>query len=44
VSLVGGGTDLPSYIRQLGYGEVISFPINKYIYITSNKYFDPKKL
>ncbi len=44
VSLVGGGTDLPSYIEQLGYGEVISFPINKYIYITSNKYFDPKKL
>jgi len=34
VSLVGGGTDLQSFIDYNGYGSVISFPCNLYSYIT----------
>jgi D-glycero-alpha-D-manno-heptose-7-phosphate kinase len=41
ISLAGGGTDLPVYYKEREYGEVISFSINKYIYITSSKFHDP---
>ena len=43
VSLAGGGTDLPSYYVDRGVGEVVSFAINKYIYITSSDYYDTQK-
>ena len=33
VSLVGGSTDLQSFIDKYGYGKVISFPISMYTYI-----------
>ena len=39
VSLVGGGTDLPEFFRQFG-GAVVSFAIDKYIYVMLNKKFD----
>jgi D-glycero-alpha-D-manno-heptose-7-phosphate kinase len=44
VSLVGGGSDLESYLQEIGSGKVISFAINKYIYITSNRYHEPEKI
>jgi D-glycero-alpha-D-manno-heptose-7-phosphate kinase len=40
VSLVGGSTDLQSFIDKYGYGKVISFPISLYTYITISKRFD----
>ena len=42
VSLVGGSTDLQSFIDKYGYGKVISFPISLYTYITLSKRFDNK--
>lgn len=42
VSLVGGGSDLKEYYEKVGYGEVISFSIDKYIYITANNRQDEK--
>jgi len=39
ISLVGGGTDLPEFYSQYG-GAVVSFAINKYIYVMLNKKFD----
>lgn len=33
VSLFGGGTDFLSYIESSGFGNVLSFTINKYIYL-----------
>jgi D-glycero-alpha-D-manno-heptose-7-phosphate kinase len=36
VSLLGGGTDLPVFYKR-SKGAVISFALNKYIYITINK-------
>lgn len=40
VSLFGGGTDLPSFYRRNQYGSVISFSINKYIYISLKNHED----
>ena len=40
VSLVGGSTDLQSFIDQYGYGKVISFPISLYTYISLSKRYD----
>lgn len=37
VSLIGGSTDLQSFINKFGKGSVISFPSNLYTYITINK-------
>lgn len=39
ISLFGGGTDLPVYSNSYG-GKVLSFTINKYVYIMFNKKFD----
>lgn len=39
ISLVGGGTDLPAFYRETP-GAVVSTAINKYMYITVNRYFD----
>jgi D-glycero-alpha-D-manno-heptose-7-phosphate kinase len=39
ISLFGGGTDLPIYSNTYG-GQVVSFTINKYVYIMLNKRFD----
>jgi len=39
MSFVGGGSDLPSYYRQMG-GAVLSTSIDKYMYVTVNKKFD----
>lgn len=43
ISLVGGGTDLPEFFENFDDGgAVISFPINKYIYICINNLFEGK--
>jgi D-glycero-alpha-D-manno-heptose-7-phosphate kinase len=42
VSLVGGSTDLQSFINKYGYGQVISFPISLYTYISLSKRYDNK--
>lgn len=39
ISFVGGGSDLPSFYRQHG-GAVLSTSINKYMYISSHKFFE----
>lgn len=39
VSFAGGGTDLPDYYRGSS-GAVVSTAIDKYMYITVNRYFD----
>ena len=44
VSLFGGGTDLPSYYQANNYGQVLSFAINKHIYISSHPYIDQNKI
>ena len=40
VSLVGGGSDLESYYTREGIGKVISFTIDKYIYVTVHNRYD----
>ena len=42
VSLVGGSTDLRSYLDKYGTGSVISFPANLYTYITLKQRKDSK--
>ncbi len=39
ISLAGGGTDLKEFYRH-EHGAVLSFAIDKYMYITVNHYFD----
>jgi D-glycero-alpha-D-manno-heptose-7-phosphate kinase len=39
LSFVGGGSDLPSYYRELG-GAVLSTSINKFVYVTVNRRFE----
>ena len=39
ISLIGGGSDLPSFYKNSG-GAVISMSINKYIYISLHQKFD----
>lgn len=39
ISLVGGSTDMPEFYKQFG-GAVISFAIDKYIYVMLNKRFE----
>jgi len=41
ISLVGGGTDLPSFYRRFG-GAVICAGINKFVYVTVNRKFDER--
>lgn len=41
VSLVGGGTDMPAFFTRQ-YGAVVSFAINKYVYVSVNPKFDGK--
>ena len=44
VSLFGGGTDLPSWLKKI-YGKIFSFAIDKYCYISVrnlNSFFDYK--
>jgi len=41
VSLFGGGTDFPSYFRSAG-GCVLTTAIDKYVFVTIKKRFDPK--
>jgi D-glycero-alpha-D-manno-heptose-7-phosphate kinase len=40
IPLGGGGTDLPAYYRQHG-GFLVTAAIDKYVYITVNKRFEP---
>jgi len=42
VSFFGGGTDMPSFYKNHGYGAVLSTAIDKYIYVIINKKFDSK--
>lgn len=37
MSLIGGGTDLPSFYKNNKYGLVVSAAINKYIYVSVKK-------
>jgi D-glycero-alpha-D-manno-heptose-7-phosphate kinase len=39
VSLFGGGTDLPEFYEKYG-GAILSFAINKYVYVTLHDSFD----
>lgn len=41
VSLVGGGTDLPSFYTH-NFGAVVSFAIDKYVYVAVNPKFDKR--
>jgi len=41
VSLIGGGTDFPSFFRRHG-GSVISVSIDKYVYVALNRSFDDR--
>jgi D-glycero-alpha-D-manno-heptose-7-phosphate kinase len=38
ISLAGGGSDLPSFFSH-GFGEVLSFAIDQYVYIAAHSYF-----
>lgn len=38
ISLAGGGSDLPSFYSH-GFGEVLSFAIDQYVYIAAHSYF-----
>jgi len=38
ISLAGGGSDIPNFYRQ-DFGEVLSFSIDKYVYIAAHNYF-----
>jgi D-glycero-alpha-D-manno-heptose-7-phosphate kinase len=38
VSLIGGGSDLPSHYKEFG-GKVLGFAINKYVYLALHDYF-----
>ena len=40
ISLTGGGTDLPSFYRE-EYGAVLSFALDKHMYVTVSPRFDP---
>jgi D-glycero-alpha-D-manno-heptose-7-phosphate kinase len=40
ISLTGGGTDLPSFYRK-EYGAVLSFALDKHMYVTVSPRFDP---
>lgn len=42
ISLVGGGTDLPEFYRHNNGGAVVSFTIDKYVYIAVNRPFENK--
>lgn len=41
ISIVGGGTDVAAFYRKYG-GSVVSFTINKYVYVSLNTKFDGK--
>jgi D-glycero-alpha-D-manno-heptose-7-phosphate kinase len=41
ISLVGGGTDLPAFYKR-SFGAVVSFAIDKYVYVAVNPKFDGK--
>ena len=43
ISLVGGGSDLPSFYKKAGYGAVTSFTINKFMYICVKPRFNCDK-
>lgn len=42
ISLVGGGTDLPAFYKKNGYGAVVSFAIDKFMYVMIHPYFHDK--
>ncbi len=47
ISLVGGGTDLPSFYKYNNYGLVLSSSINSYLYVTvkeQNTFFEQYRL
>lgn len=43
ISFVGGGSDLEAFYSKHA-GAVLSTSINKYMYISSHKYFEPEKI
>ena len=44
VSLVGGGTDLPGFYQKEEYGQVLSFAVDKYIYLTIHPLVDENQI
>lgn len=40
ISFAGGGTDMPEYYREHGFGAVCSIAINRYVYVTVNSLAD----
>ena len=43
VSFIGGGSDIPDFYSQ-STGAVLSTTINKYMYISSHRFFEPDKI
>jgi D-glycero-alpha-D-manno-heptose-7-phosphate kinase len=43
ISFVGGGSDLAAFYER-STGAVLSTSINKYMYISSHKFFEPDKI
>lgn len=44
ISLLGGSTDLEDFISYYKKGQVISFPVNLYTYVSINKRYDKRYL
>jgi D-glycero-alpha-D-manno-heptose-7-phosphate kinase len=44
ITLGGGGTDLPSFYKNHGYGQLVAATIDKYTYISVNENFDDSVL
>jgi D-glycero-alpha-D-manno-heptose-7-phosphate kinase len=42
ISLVGGSTDIPAFYEKNGHGAVVSFAIDKYMYVMIHPYFHEK--
>lgn len=40
ISLAGGGSDMPSFIEKNNHGKVVSFTIDKYVYVLVKKRYD----
>ncbi|MBK8477960.1 MAG: GHMP kinase [Opitutaceae bacterium] len=42
ISFAGGGSDLPEFYREAGYGAVVSSAIDKFVYLAIHRFFERK--
>ena len=42
VSFCGGGSDLPEFYTQAGYGAVVTSAIDKFVYLAIHRFFEPR--